>query len=75
MEKQLIEEQQVLISKVIDFLVSEDQRYYYTDSQTLSGVIYDKVSSDEIASIDTISLRDLKRAEILKLMTSRSNCC
>lgn len=75
MEKLEIEKQKIIIDKIVRELTKEDIDLYYTDSSTVSHLVYEKINNNFLNKTDYEFVKELSANDILILMSYNSNCC
>lgn len=76
MEKLKVDQQKEIINKLVNELSNESPDLYYTDSSTISSLIYEKIhGSNNLTKTSLELVEDLSADDILILLSYKSSCC
>ena len=76
MEKLKADQQKEIINSIVSDLAKESPDLYYTDSSTISSLVYDRIQGKNKLSREKLELVDkLSADDILILLSYKSNCC
>jgi hypothetical protein len=76
MEKLKVDKQKSIINQLVNELAAESPDLYYTDSSTISSLIYERIHSANQLSRENLEVvEDLSADDILILLSYKSNCC
>ena len=76
MEKLKVDQQKEVINKIVNELSNESPDLYYTDSSTISSLIYEKIhGSNNLTKTSLELVEDLSADDILILLSYKSSCC
>lgn len=76
MEKLKVDQQKEVINSIVNELSKESPDLYYTDSSTISSLVYERIQGDNSLSREKLELVDsLSADDILILLSYKSNCC
>lgn len=76
MEKLKVDQQKEVINSIVNELSKESPDLYYTDSSTISSLVYERIQGDNSLSREKLELVDsLSADDVLILLSYKSNCC
>lgn len=76
MEKLKVDQQKEIINQLVNELANESPDLYYTDSSTISSLVYEKIhGSNNLTKTSLEVVQELSADDILILLSYKSSCC